>query len=99
MCECERMSTTEVEKLTGLQRNTLYKLMDLGAADLGAVIPGERKTYVFFRPKVEKFVKGGSDISKYKELVSAVEMMNYLLTNAISTLPDGVQILRGIAND
>lgn len=96
---CERIPVTEVEKLTGLQRCTLYKLMDLGVADLGTIIPGQKKTYVFFRPKVERFVQGGSDISQYTELVSSIKMMNYLLTNAILTLPEGEAILKGVNHD
>lgn len=93
---CEKMPVHEVEELTGLARTTLYKLMDFGAADLGAVIPGERKTYVFFRPKVERFVNGGCDIDKYNELVSSVKMMNHLLTHAILTLPNGADVLRDL---
>ena len=94
--ECEKMAVSEVEQITGLARTTLYKLMDLGAADLGAIIPGERKTYVFFRTKVERFVKGGFDMDRYNELVSSIKMMNHLLTNAIASLPNGAEILRGI---
>ena len=92
--ECVKMQVSEVEQLTGLNRLTLYKLMELGAADLGTIIPGDRKTYVFFRPKVERFVNGGCDIEKYQELVSSINMMNHLLTHAIMTLPGGMEILR-----
>ena len=97
--ECEKMLVSEVECMTGIDRLTLYKLMDLGTVDLGVVIPGKRKTYVFFRPKVERFVNGGCDIEKYTELVSSIKMMNYLLTNAIMTLPEGLEVLRELARD
>ena len=94
----ERMSVDEVVELTGLCKSTLYSLMDTGQADLGTVIRnGSKNTYVFFRPKVERFVKGGSDISQYKELVSSIKMMNMLLTSAITTLPGGKEKLRELA--
>lgn len=95
---CERMDVEEVVEITGLCKETLFKLMDTGKADLGVVVPGKLKnTYVFFRPKVERFVKGGCDISEYKELVASIEMMNILLTNAIALLPDGKEKLREMA--
>lgn len=94
----ERMSVDEVMELTGISKSTLYALMDSGQEDLGAVIRGEEKnTYVFFRPKVERFVRGGCDISQYKELVASVNMMNHLLTSAILSLPEGDRILRTVA--
>lgn len=99
MPECQRMDVSQVEALTGLCKETLYKMMDMGVEDLGAIIPGSRKTYVFFRPKVERFVNGGSDIEKYKELVGSVKRMNHLLTHAILTLPDGRNILREISEE
>lgn len=94
----ERMSVNEVVELTGISKSTLYNLMDTGQADLGAVIRSKGKnTYVFFRPKVERFVQGECDISQYKEMVASVKMMNYLLTHAINSLPEGPQILRSVA--
>lgn len=95
----ERMSVNEVVDLTGISKTTLYHLMDTGQADLGAIIRSkEKNTYVFFRPKVERFVQGECDISQYKEMVASVKMMNYLLTNAILSLPEGNQILRSVAD-
>lgn len=91
------MNVEEVVKLTGISKSTLYNLMDTGQADLGAVIRSkEKNTYVFFRPKVERFVRGGCDISRYRELVGAVNMMNHLLTHAILSLPEGDRILRRV---
>ena len=94
----ERMSVGEVSEVTGICKDTLYDLMDSGQVDLGVVIRGKRKnTYVFFRPKVERFVRGGSDISQYKELIASVNMMNRLLAQAILSFPEGDQILRCMA--
>lgn len=96
----ERMNVKEVVELTGISKTTLYHLMDTGQADLGAIIRSkEKNTYIFFRPKVERFVYGGCDISQYKELVASVKMMNYLLTNAIASLPDGYATLRRVAEE
>lgn len=94
---CERMELEEVVALTGLCKETLFKLMDLGKADLGAIVPGKKKTYVFFRPKVERFVKGDNDISEYQELVASINTMNMLLANAIAVLPEGRDRLREMA--
>lgn len=99
MPECQKMDVKEVAAVTGLCKDTLHKIMDMGVVDLGVVIPGDKKTYVFFRPKVERFVNGGCDIDKYKELVSSVKRMNHLLTHAILTLPDGRNILREISEE
>lgn len=94
---CEQMELQEVVDRTGLCKETLYKLMDSGTYDLGAIVPGQkRNTYIFFRPKVEKFINGGCD-REYEELVSSVKMMNLLLTNAIASLPNGKEKLREIA--
>jgi len=98
--ECERMPVEEVIKYTGLCKSTLYDLMDTGQVDLGVVIRKETKnTYIFFRPKVERFVKGGCDISQYKELVATIGMMNKLLTSAILSLPNGDGILNSITQE
>lgn len=99
MQDCQRMDVEEVVAVTGLCKDTIYKIMDMGATDLGAVIPGAKKTYVFFRPKVERFVNGGCDIEKYTELVGSVKRMNHLLTHAILSLPDGRNILREISEE
>lgn len=77
---CEQMKVSEVVELTGLCKTTLYQLMETGQADLGTVIRGkDRNTYVFFRPKVERFVRGGGD-EKVQELISAVGSMTQLFT-------------------
>lgn len=74
----EQMKVSEVVELTGLCKTTLYHLMDTGQADLGAVIRGkDRNTYVFFRPKVEKFVKGGDE--QIQELISAAGTLKQLM--------------------
>lgn len=99
MQDCQRMDVSDVEDMTGLCKDTLYKLMDMGTADLGVVIPGKKKTYVFFRPKVERFVMGGSKIDDCPELVGSVKRMNHLLTHAILSLPDGRNILREISEE
>ena len=79
----ERMDVKEVEELTGLCRNTLYHMMESGQVDLGAVVRGkEKNTYVFFRPKVERFVSG-DESEHYRDLVRAVRAMNELLVIAI----------------
>lgn len=75
----EQMKVSEVVELTGLCKTTLYHLMDTGQADLGAVIRGkDRNTYVFFRPKVEKFVKGGDE--QIQELISAAGTLKQLMS-------------------
>ena len=93
---CEQMKVSEVVELTGISKQTLYSLMDTGQADLGAVIRGpERNTYVFFRSKVERFVKGGES-EEVKKLVQSVNTMNQLLTMVLHQLPGGDAALRGL---
>lgn len=88
---CERMKITEVEELTGLHRVTLYALMETGQADLGAVIRGEeRNTYVFFRPKVERFIRGEQD--RCEELIAATNKMSQLLIMAIHQAGGDVEL-------
>lgn len=90
------MNVREVVELTGISKQTLYSLMDSGQADLGAVIRGpERNTYVFFRPKVERFVRGGES-EEIKKLVQSVNTMNQLLTMVLHQLPGGDAALRGL---
>lgn len=92
---CEQMKVGEVVELTGISKQTLYSLMDTGQADLGAVIRGpERNTYVFFRSKVERFVKGGEG-EQVKRLVESVEKMNQLLTMVLRQV-GGDAALRGL---
>ena len=75
----EQMKVSEVVELTGLCKTTLYHLMDTGQADLGAVIRGkDRNTYVFFRPKVERFGRGGDE--QIQELISAAGTLKQLMT-------------------
>ena len=93
---CEQMKVSEVVELTGISKQTLYSLMHTGQADLGAVIRGpEPHTYVFFRSKVERFVKGGES-EEVKKLVQSVNTMNQLLTMVLHQLPGGDVALRGL---
>lgn len=94
---CERMDVEEVVKITGVCKETLYEQMRLGKWDLGAVTAGKKPTYIFFRSKVERFVKGGYNLDEYKELVASINMMNVLLTNAVASLPGGKEKLREMA--
>lgn len=92
----EKMSVQEVVALTGISKQTLYSLMDTGQADLGTVIrSSEKNTYVFFRSKVERFVKGGES-DEVKKLVQSVNTMNQLLTMVLHQLPGGDAVLRGL---
>ena len=93
--ENQRMSIAEAVKITGLDKGTIYKIMDLGIADLGCVLPGnKKKTYVLYKEKVRKFVEGGNDSSQVDLICGRVETMNFLLTNVLSALPGGVDALR-----
>lgn len=93
-----QMTVQEAEEMTGLNRRTLYNLMETGQADLGVVIRSRnRNTYIFYRPKVERFV---NDWNWHTEkLINSVNAMSQILTMVLHQLPGGDEALRGMQND
>lgn len=93
-----QMTVQEAEEMTGLNRRTLYNLMETGQADLGVVIRSRnRNTYIFYRPKVERFVNGWN--WQTERLINSVNAMSQILTMVLHQLPGGDEALRGIQND